>query len=61
LNHPGLRSRAAIERIGGKVEGILRAHRVASDFAARTSWRYSILASEWPETKRRLTERLQRS
>ncbi|MGB8030813.1 MAG: GNAT family protein [Terracidiphilus sp.] len=52
------RSQAAIERIGGKFEGALRAHRMGSDFTARTSWRYSILESEWPETKRRLTERL---
>jgi len=52
------RSQAAIERIGGKFEGELRAHRIASDFTARNSWRYSILESEWPETKRRLTARL---
>ena len=52
------RSQAAIERIGGKFEGVLRAHRIASDFIARNSWRYSILESEWPETKHRLTERL---
>lgn len=51
------RSQAAIERIGGKFEGVLRAHRIAADFIARNSWRYSILESEWPETKRRLTER----
>ena len=43
-----LRSRAAIERIGGKFEGILRAHRMAADFIARDSVRYSIVASEWP-------------
>ncbi len=53
-----MRSQAAIERIGGKFEGELRAHRLASDFIARDSYRYSILASEWPETKRRLTARL---
>ncbi|HEY1805382.1 MAG TPA: GNAT family protein [Terracidiphilus sp.] len=52
------RSQAAIERIGGKFEGVLRAHRMASDFIARDSFRYSIVASEWPETKHRLTERL---
>jgi RimJ/RimL family protein N-acetyltransferase len=52
------RSQAAIERIGGKFEGVLRAHRMASDFTARDSWRYSILAAEWPDVKRRLTERL---
>ncbi len=52
------RSQAAIERIGGKFEGEIRAHRMGSDFTARTSWRYSILDSEWLEAKRRLTARL---
>ncbi len=53
------RSQAAIERIGGKFEGVLRAHRLASDFIARDSFRYSFIASEWPQAKRRLTQRLQ--
>lgn len=52
------RSQAAIERIGGKFEGVLRAHRMGSDFSARDSWRYSILAEEWPDVKSRLAERL---
>jgi RimJ/RimL family protein N-acetyltransferase len=52
------RSRAAIERIGGKLDGILRAHRMAADFTPRNSVRYSIVASEWPEVKRALVERL---
>jgi RimJ/RimL family protein N-acetyltransferase len=55
------RSQAAIERIGGKFEGVLRAHKIAADFTVRDSWRYSILAAEWPEAKHRLAERLQRS
>lgn len=50
------RSRAAIERIGGKFEGILRAHRMAADFTTRDSARYSIVAAEWPDVKRRLGE-----
>jgi N-acetyltransferase len=50
------RSRAAIERIGGKFEGILRAHRMAADFIARDSARYSIVAAEWPELKHRLSQ-----
>ncbi len=54
-----MRSRNAIERIGGKFEGILRAHRLASDFIPRNSARFSILASEWPEAKQRLTTMLQ--
>ncbi len=49
------RSRAAIERIGGKFEGILRSHRMAADFIARDSARFSIVAAEWPEVKQRLT------
>jgi RimJ/RimL family protein N-acetyltransferase len=52
------RSRAAIERIGGKFEGILRAHRMAADAIPRDSARYSIIAAEWPEIKQRLRERL---
>ncbi|HKM47226.1 MAG TPA: GNAT family protein [Terriglobales bacterium] len=52
------RSRAAIERIGGKFEGILRAHRIAADFIARDSARFSIVAAEWPEVKQRLRQLL---
>lgn len=48
------RSRAALERIGGKFEGILRAHRLAVDNIARNSARFSIIAPEWPEVERRL-------
>ncbi len=52
------RSRAAIERIGGKFEGILRAHRMAADFIPRDSARYSIIAAEWPNVKQQLTQKL---
>ena len=48
------RSRAALERIGGQFEGILRAHRMAADFIPRDSVRYSIIASEWLAVKQRL-------
>ena len=48
------RSRAAIERIGGQFEGLLRAHRLATDHTARDSARYSIVAQEWPAVKARL-------
>ena len=54
------RSRAAIERIGGKMEGILRAHRLAVDQIPRDSARYSILLSEWPEVKNKLEKLLDR-
>jgi N-acetyltransferase len=55
------RSRVAIERIGGRFEGILRAHPIAADFTARDSARYSILASEWPSAKSRLHILLQQA
>ncbi len=54
------RSRAALERIGGQREGILRSHRIAADHIARDSVRYSIVAAEWPEVKQQLRERLAR-
>jgi RimJ/RimL family protein N-acetyltransferase len=52
------RSQAAIERIGGKFEGELRAHRMAADFIPRDSYRYSIIAAEWPAAKQKITGRL---
>jgi RimJ/RimL family protein N-acetyltransferase len=52
------RSRAAIERIGGKFEGILRAHRMAADHIPRDSARYSIVAAEWPDVRQRLSQML---
>jgi N-acetyltransferase len=52
------RSRAALTRIGAQFEGILRAHRLAADLKPRDSARYSIIAAEWPQLKRRLSEKL---
>jgi len=54
------RSRAAIERIGGQFEGVLRAHRMAADFIPRDSARYSIVAAEWTVVKHRLLQLLDR-
>jgi N-acetyltransferase len=54
------RSRAAIERLGAKFEGILRAHRMAADFIPRDSARYSIVAGEWPAVKQHLLNKLNR-
>ena len=41
------RSAAAIERIGGRFEGILRADKIAADWTVRDSKRFSIVAEEW--------------
>jgi len=52
------RSRAALERIGAKFEGILRSHRIAADYIPRDSVRYSIVAAEWPAAKQNLSRLL---
>jgi N-acetyltransferase len=48
------RSKTAIERLGARFEGTLRAHRMAQDLIPRDSARYSILDSDWPQVKARL-------
>jgi N-acetyltransferase len=50
------RSNGALRRIGAQFEGILRAHRLASDVQPRDSARYSITAAEWPAVRARLEE-----
>jgi len=52
------RSRAAIERIGGKLDGILRAHTPGSDGALRDSAVYSLIEAEWPAVRAKLEARL---
>ena len=52
------RSRAALARLGARFEGVLRAHRLATDLKPRDSARFSIIDAEWPQVKRRLRELL---
>jgi RimJ/RimL family protein N-acetyltransferase len=56
------RSRRAIERIGGRFEGVLRNWQAAQvdgeEGQTRNSAIYSILDSEWPDVRARLEERL---
>ena len=54
------RSRAALERIGARFEGILRAHRMAADYIPRDSARFSILESEWPTVKKHILKLMHR-
>lgn len=55
-----LRSRAAIERLGARLDGILRAHRPGADNVVRATACYSMLAAEWPEARRALLQKLER-
>ena len=51
-------SRKAIERLGAKLDGILRNHRFSSDGTLRDTCVYSIIASEWPTVRSHLRHRL---
>lgn len=50
------RSQRAIERLGAVREGVLREHMRMPDGRWRSSVYYSILASEWPLIRQRLTD-----
>jgi RimJ/RimL family protein N-acetyltransferase len=51
-------SRRAIERLGAKLDGILRNHQVAPNGTLRDTCVYSIIAGEWPVVKYNLAWRL---
>jgi len=51
-------SRAGIERLGAKLDGILRHHQVSRDGTLRDTCVYSIIESEWPAAKAHLTHQL---
>ncbi|MCU1486333.1 MAG: N-acetyltransferase [Actinomycetia bacterium] len=52
------RSRAAIERIGGRFEGVRRAHMKAAGGGIRDTAYFSITADEWPDVRAGLERRL---
>lgn len=54
-------SRAAIERLGAKLDGVLRSHQVLSDGSRRDTVVYSILDIEWPAVRNNLRYRLERN
>ena len=53
-------SRAAIERLGAKLDGVLRSHQLLPDGSRRDTVVYSILDHEWPAVRNNLTFRLDR-
>lgn len=52
-------SRTAIERLGAKLDGILRSHMVMANGTLRDTAVYSIIAPEWPAVKVNLQHMLQ--
>ena len=55
------RSRDAIVRLGGRFEGILRAHLPAADGQIRDTAMFSVLRAEWPVLRPRLEAALART
>ncbi len=51
MNH---QSRRAIERLGAKLDGILRSHQIAPNGTLRDTCVYSIIAPEWPTVRAHL-------
>ena len=58
-------SRRAIERLGAKLDGVLRSHQInphpQASGALRDTCVYSIIASEWPNVKAHLDHQLSRT
>ena len=55
FNH---QSRRGIERLGAKLDGVLRSHQIAPNGTLRDTAVYSIIAGEWPTVKAHLTYQL---
>jgi N-acetyltransferase len=55
FNH---QSRRGIERLGAKLDGILRSHQTAPNGTLRDTVVYSIIASEWPTVRAHLNYQL---
>ncbi len=54
-------SRRGIERLGAKLDGILRSHQLGADDSLRDTCVYSIIRSEWPAVRANLRWQLDRA
>ena len=54
-------SRRAIERLGAKLDGILRSHTIMDNGTVRDTAVYSIILCEWPSVKTNLKYQLKKS
>ncbi len=57
MNH---QSRRAIERLGAKLDGVIRNHVRMADGSLRDTCVYSVIASEWPAVRSHLTWQLEK-
>ncbi|HEY7294826.1 MAG TPA: GNAT family protein [Dehalococcoidia bacterium] len=51
-------SRRGIERLGARLDGILRSHQIAANGTLRDTCVYSIIAAEWPTARAHLEHEL---
>lgn len=58
VNEPNRRSRTAVERLGARLEGILRHSQIAPDGRLLDWAHYSILSEEWPVVREGLEQKL---
>jgi RimJ/RimL family protein N-acetyltransferase len=54
------KSRQGIERLGAKLDGVLRSHQIGVNGTLRDTVVYSIIAGEWPTVKQHLSASLVR-
>ncbi len=54
-----IRSRTAIQKIGGKFEGIFRKDRILDNGFIRNSVYFSIIDTEWEETKKNIVRQME--
>ena len=54
-------SRRAIERLGAKLDGVLRNHQISPNGTLRDTCVYSIIATEWPTVQAHLQHQLTRN
>jgi RimJ/RimL family protein N-acetyltransferase len=59
-HHINTQSRRGIERLGAKLDGILRAHMKLANGTLRDTAVYSIIACEWPTVKAHLTWQMEK-
>jgi len=52
-------SRRAIERLGAKLDGVLRSHQRSGNGTLRDTCVYSVIAAEWPTVRAHLTWKLE--
>ncbi|MDP5278772.1 GNAT family protein [Sphingomonas sp. DG1-23] len=56
-----LSSQAAMKLLGARQEGVIRNHLIYNDGRVRDSLLFSVVRSEWPAVRERLTQRLARA